>query len=190
MLRKSSWWVVFACVAVACAGSSTEKQDRAWKAYANPQWGYCVSYPARWLKGDAYDGAGIYVKTGLKKFSRAVGEIDIGVIPDEAAPAVRTAPVKLVDDLETHFDGIKKFERAEGIEILEKREMQLVGDSALFTKDRYYDPQERAKWAEEIIFVRHKGALYRLELECRDDQLARFEPVFQRFVSTFRFDCN
>jgi hypothetical protein len=190
MLRKGGWCLVFLSTAVLGAGTVMEKQDRTWKPYANAQWGYCVSYPSRWLRGDAFEGAGIYVETGLKKYSRPVGEIDIGVLPDEAGPAVRATPIKLVDDLETHFDGLKKFERAEQLQILEKREMELVGNAALFTKDRYYDPQERATWVEEIIFARHKGALYRLELECRDDQLARFEPVFQTFVSTFRFDCN
>jgi hypothetical protein len=190
MSPRGGWCFALISAAVLCAGSFTEKQDRSWKAYANPQWGYCVSYPSRWLKGDAFDGAGIYVETGSKKYSRPMGEIDIGVLAEEAPPAARATQLKLVDDLETHFDGLKKFERAEAIEILEKRDMELLGNAALFTKDRYYDPQERARWVEEIIFARHKGALYRLELECRDDQLARFEPVFQMFVSTFRFDCN
>ncbi|MBV9761391.1 MAG: hypothetical protein JO340_12565 [Acidobacteriaceae bacterium] len=196
MPRKSAWCFGLGLVsmAVLCAAPLIEKQDRTWKLYTNAQWGYCVSYPSRWLKGDAFDGAGIYVKTGLKKYSKALGEIDVGVLPDEAEPVARATPVSLVrhslvEDLEMHFDGLKRFERAESIEILEKREMQIVGSSALFTKDRYYDPQERATWLEEIIFTHHNGALYRLELECRDDQLPRFEPVFQTFVRTFRFGC-
>jgi hypothetical protein len=176
-------------IAILCAAPQPGKQDRRWKPYTNPQWGYCVSYPSHWLKGDAFDGAGIYVETGLKRDSKPLGEIDVGVMAADREPAVAT-PVGLVENLEIHFDGLKKFERAEAIEILEKRELQLAGNSALFTKDRYYDPQDRSTWIEEIIFTQHKDALYRLELECRDDQLERFEPVFQTFVSTFRFDCS
>jgi len=171
---------------LASAGS-TPRQDGAWKRYQNPQWGYCVSYPSRWLKGDAFDGAGIVVKAGIRRRSRAVGEIDIGALSNAAG---HPATLTLVQDLEGHLDGLKKFERAEQIEVLEKREMQLVGSSALFTKDRYYDPQDRAKWVDEIVFANRNGALYRLELECRADQLARFEPVFTRFVSSFQFDCS
>jgi hypothetical protein len=37
--------------------------------------------------------------------------------------------------------------------------------------------------------VDRNQALYTLELECRSDQLARFEPVFSHFVSTFDLDC-
>lgn len=176
-------------IALLCAAPQPAKQDRTWKPYTNSQWDYCISYPSHWLKGDAFDGAGIYVETGVKRYSKPLGEIDVGVMPAEVESAVAT-PVSLVENLQVHFDGLKKFERAEAIEVLEKREMKLAGSSALFTKDRYYDPQERATWIEEIIFTHHKGALYRLELECRDDQLERFEPVFQTFVSTFRFDCS
>lgn len=195
MPRKGTWVFGLVPVVVLCAAPLAEKQDRAWKLYTNAQWGYCVSYPSRWLKGDAFEGAGIYVETGLKKYSKPLGEIDIGVLPAAAGSVARATPVSLiqdsfVEDLEIHFDGLKKFERAERIEIMEKRETQILGNSALFTKDRYYDPQERATWMEEIIFTHHNGALYRLELECRDDQLPRFEPVFQTFVSTFRFDCS
>jgi hypothetical protein len=190
MPRKCAWCFVAVFLAAMPAASQPGKQDRDWKPYTNLQWGYCVSYPSRWLKGDAYDGAGMFVETGIKKYSKPLGEIDVSALAADLAAAAHTKPVNLVDNLEVHFDGLKKFERAEGIEILEKRDMEILGSSALFSKDRYYDPQDRATWVEEIIFTYHKGALYRLELECRDDQLERFEPVFQTFVSTFRFDCG
>lgn len=194
MPRCTAWPSALLSLAVLCAAPQTSKLDRSWKPYTNAQWGYCVSYPSRWMKGDAFDGAGIFVETGIKRYSKPLGEIDIGVLPADLAVDAKAVPVNLTrdlltQDLETHFDGLKKFERAESIEILEKREIQVLGNSALFTKDRYYDPQERATWVEEILFTRHKGALYRLELECRDDQLERFEPVFHTFVSTFRFEC-
>lgn len=165
------------------------KQDRNWKPYKNPEWGYCVSYPSRWLKGDAFDGAGIYVETGKQRYSKPLGSMDVGALPNPDVSLASARPVSFLDDFEVHLDVLKKFERAESVVILDKREMQLLGGSALFIKDRYYDPQDRADWAEEIVFTRHKGTLYRLELECRADQLARFEPVFDLFMRTFRFDC-
>lgn len=197
MRRNTGLWAkmlccsLFACVAASLgAPDAPLKQDRTWKAYKNTQWNYCVSYPSRWHKGDAFDGAGIFIETGVKKYSRPVGAMDVGALPAPEPMLARAAPINFLDDFEVHLDGLKKFERAESLEILERREMQIVGSSALFTKDRYYDPQDRATWAEEIIFTRHKGTLYRLELECRNDQLSRFEPVFNVLVSTFRFDCE
>lgn len=178
-----------AWIGFAASRSTPLKQDRSWKLYSNPEWGYCVSYPSRWLKGDAFDGAGIFVETGISKYSKPIGSMDVGVLPNRSSGVALTAPVNFLDDFKVHLDGLKKFERAESVEILDKREMQILGDSALFIKDSYYDPQDRAKWAEEIVFTRHKGMLYRLELDCRADQLARFEPVFDLFVRTFRFDC-
>lgn len=170
---------------------SVPKLDRSWKTYRNVEWGYCVSYPSRWLRGDALDGAGLFVETGVKKFSKPVGEIDVIVFPegtvvDHESPV----PLTLVDSLKVHLDGLKKFERAEQVEVLESRPMQLLGISALFTKDRYHDPQDRSSWVDEIVFAKYKNRLYRLELTSQTDQLARFEPVFARVVSTFRFECG
>jgi hypothetical protein len=165
------------------------KQDRAWKHYRNPNLGYCVSYPGRWSRGDAFEGDGLFVETGAEKSSRPIGEIDIGplFVPPEDA---RIRPVNLSEDLKDHLEGLQKFERAERMDVFEKREIQFLGSSALFTKCRYYDPQERANWVEELLFVNHAQTLYRLELECRADQLARFEPVFSYLLTTFQFDCD
>lgn len=187
---------VIACVLLAAlfacplGAGQPPKQDRSWKPYENAQWGYCLSYPSRWSKGDAFDGAGIFFATGVKRFSKPLGEIDVGALPVTPADDSHPAPVSLVADFEAHLNGLKKFERAESVEILENREMQLAGKRALFTKDRYFDPQERATWVDEIIFTERHGAIYRLELECRADQVERFEPVFQMVASTFRFDCE
>ena len=162
------------------------KQDRAWKAYENGQWGYCLSYPSRWAKGDAFDGAGIFVATGERRFSRPVGEIDVGALPGGPDGPSLT----LVEHRDAHLEGLKRFERAVSLEILDQHEMQVAGNRALFTKDRYYDPQERAAWVDEIILTERKNMVYRLELECRADQVERFEPVFQIVIRTFRFDCE
>jgi hypothetical protein len=178
----------FAFSSLVLAGSAP-KQDRTWKRYTNPGFGYCVSYPAHWLAGQAFDGAGLFVKTGVSRFSRPLGAIDFGVLDSPPADA-RTAPISLVEDLRVHMAGLRKFQRAERVEVLETREMQFRGHSALFTKNRFYDPQERATWAEEIMFVNRNGTLYRLALECRADQLERFEPVFSHLLGTFQFDCE
>jgi hypothetical protein len=189
------WRIVGRKVVVCCFAFSSlfaggiPKQDRSWKRYYNPSFGYCVSYPSRWLKGDAFDGAGLFVKTGVSKYSRPLGAIDFGVLDSPPADA-RLAPVNLVEDWRVHLAGLKQFERAERMEILEQRELKFLGHSALFTKNRYYDPQERANWAEEILFINRNGTLYRLELECRLDQLGRFEPVFSQLMNTFQFDCT
>jgi hypothetical protein len=165
------------------------KADRAWKRYRNASFGYCVNYPSRWSKSDAFEGAGLFVKTGSGKSSRPTGEIDIGPLSFPLDDA-RMQPVNLVEDLEAHLDGLRKFERAERLEILSKRDMPFLGNPALFTKNRYYDPLDRATWVEEVLFVNRAQTLYRLELECRADQLARFEPVFLHLLSTFQFDCE
>jgi hypothetical protein len=168
---------------------SNEKQDRSWKRYRNSSLGYCVSYPGRWYRGDAFDGAGLFVETGNTKFSRPSGAIDFGVLSTPLKDA-RAVPVSLVQDLADHLEGLQKFERAERMEVLEKREMKFQGHAALFTKNRYYDPQERATWIEEVLFVNSNDSLYRLELQCRAGEIDRFEPVFVHLLSTFQFDCQ
>jgi hypothetical protein len=159
---------------------STRRLDSAWKRYANDDLGYCVSYPSRWLRGEAFEGAGMYFETGTKKYGRPAGEMDISAFSD----------LKPVDYLETHLEGLKKFERAQNLKVLEKREMPLLGTVALFTKDTYFDPQDRTDWVDEIVLAKYHGVLYRLELECRADQVSRFEPLFAQFVQSFRIDCG
>ncbi|MBV9611057.1 MAG: hypothetical protein JO091_01230 [Acidobacteriaceae bacterium] len=192
MLAMRASTVLLGCFAfspllalLANAGSAP-KQDSSWKRYYNTQWGYCVSYPARWRRGDAFEGSGIFVETGTKKQSNPLGEIDIAALP---AP-VEKPQLSFVDDVQVHLEGLQKFERAQQMELLEQRPMDFFSHSALFTKERYYDPLERARWVDEMVFTQRENVLYRLELECRADQLARFEPVFTRFVSSFEFDCT
>jgi hypothetical protein len=195
MLRKRGCYLLtgsFAFVSlwgVLANAGSPNRLDHAWKQYRNTQWGYCVSYPSRWYKGDAFEGSGLLVETGSKKFSKPVGEIDVEALAAHPADTAPTASLTLVDDFKVHLEGLAKFERAERMEVLDQRPLVLGGKPALFTKDRYYDPLERATWIEELVFAHRGDVLYRLEMECRADEAARFEPVFTRFIDTFQFDC-
>jgi hypothetical protein len=170
-------------------GAFDQKLDRSWKRYKNNEYGYCVSYPSRWIRGEAFEGAGLFVETGSRKFSRPVGAIDFEAIANEQKDA-RSLPGILAESLQDHLDVLQKFERAERMEILEKRELQLQGSAALFTKHRYYDPQERSTWMEEVLFVDRHDLLYRFEMDCRADQIERFAPVFEYLVGTVQFDCS
>jgi hypothetical protein len=195
MVSKHGWthlpfWLALWLLVGFAGPASPPKQDRSWKQYRNQQFGYCVSYPSRWLKGDAFEGAGFYVETGLKKYSRPLGEIDIGVFLPMSTDAPHTAAVNLTEHLQAHLDGLKTFERAKDMEVLEKRSMQFLDNPALFMKDRYYDPQDRRTWIDEVIFVQRENRLFRFELECTADQLVRFEAVFTRLLSSFQFECG
>ncbi len=163
------------------AGSSTRLDD-SWKTYANKQGGYCISYPTRWVRGDALDGTGMWVESGVKKFSIPQGEMDVIVVSE---PATRMA-----EYLQSHLEGLEKFERAEKVELLENRAIALPGASGLLAKARYFDPQDGSTWIDEVVLAKREDVLYRLELECRAGQLDRFERVFTRFVESFRLDCN
>ena len=121
-----------------------QKLDRSWKRYRNIEYGYCVSIPSRWVQGEyAFEGAGLYVETGVSKFSRPMGAIDFEAIASAPEDA-RALPFTLADDLKDHLSGLQKFERAERMQILEKRELNVQGSAALLAKHRYYDPQEQA----------------------------------------------
>jgi len=170
-------------------GNFDQRLDRSWKRYRNDEFGYCVSIPSRWVKGEAFEGAGLYVETGTKKFSRPMGAIDFEAIASGPKDA-RILPVTLAESLQDHLSGLQKFERAERMEILEKHEMSVQGSAGLFTKHRYYDPQERATWMEEVLFVNRNDTVYRFELDCRFDQIERFAPVFEHLVGTVQFDCS
>ena len=161
-----------------------------WKHYRNKQWGYCINYPAHWFKGDAFEGSGIFIKARAKKHVRFLGEMDVSAIPDGPDNLNHPVPVRLTESLQTHLDGLRKFERAQQLEILEQRPIELHGTAALFTKDRYFDPQDGKRWIDEIVLVNRDQTLYTLELVCRSEQVAHFEPVFTQFVSTFQLDCR
>jgi hypothetical protein len=125
----------------------------------------------------------------MKRFSRPLGEIDFEAIASPPKDA-RVLPVSLADSLQDHLAVLQKFERAERMEILEKRDVSVQGSAALFTKHRYYDPQERATWMEEVLFVNRNETVYRFELDCRADQIDRFAPVFEHLLGTVQFDCT
>lgn len=190
--RRISSFTAFAISSLLAYGGapSTTSLDSSWSHYFNPDARYCVSYPSRWYKADAFDGSGLYVMAGAKKHARATGEIDVTLFPNPTSGAAHAANVSLKDTFDLHVEGLQKFERAERMEVLEQKPMDIAGAQGLFTKDRYYDPQDRSHWIEEVLFVQHGGDVYRLELECKEDQVSRFEPVFSHVVRSFQFDCQ
>lgn len=172
-----------------------DRLDRAWKRYRNIDLGYCVSYPSRWAKGEAFNGAGLFVKTGLHRYSKATSEIDIGPLTMPGPEDARLKPARLLDDtlqedLQEHLAGLRKFERAERMEVIDQHPMNLHGFAALYVKNKYYDPLERSNWMEEVVFVQRNGELFRMEMQCPPDQINRFEPVFAYLVNSLEFDCK
>jgi hypothetical protein len=142
-----------------------------------------VDYPARWISGEALDGAGFFLKPGPNRHRTSLAEIDGTVFPDGAAGTT------LIEEARFHADDLRKFELAQQLRLLDQHDTLLFGSPALFTRDTYYDPQNHATMVDEIVFAVHAGMLFRLELASREDELSRFEPVFQHLVGSFRFDC-
>ena len=180
-----------ACLAVFAYGSQgrgadVPKEDRAWKRYANKEWGYCISYPRRWHRGQAFDGAGLYAAVNRKNSSLPIGALDVAAFAD--GPAVTR--VGFHSDVEAHLEGLRRFAHAQDTEILEQRAFPLSGTDGLFVKARYFDPVERSEWIEELVFARHNGVLYRLELQTQEQYLSRFEAVFARFAQSLALECR
>lgn len=194
MLRAFSTYRVGVLVVIALTATgyssagSALRQDRAWKTYLNRTAGFCISYPARWAKSETYDGSGLAVTAGARKHS----PIPVGSMDVSALPGAETHPASL--DLDKNFDlqlaGLKKFVRAEQLEILDRRTFTLGANPSLFMKVRYLDPRDRRIWVDEVIFARRDRLSYRLELEARADQLERFEANFTHFVNSFRMECG
>ena len=184
VLLLSSCWLVSAA-----SNDSQLRQDRAWKQYTNKDAGYCVSYPSRWIKAQGFQGVGISVTTGTTRYGLPIASLDVSAFPDEPA-TVEAKPISLSDDYETHLVGLKRFIRAEQIETLEERPLAVSGLNALFAKASYFDPKEKSDWIEEIVFTRHDGMTYRLELQSRAAAWQRFQPVFQHFVDSFQVHCG
>lgn len=188
--KLPAYVIYFSFLLLLVNAGTTPKLETSWKHYQNKQWGYCVSYPARWSKAEAFEGSGMYVKTGLNKHSKAVAEMDINALPNRLNDINHATPISLTDNFRLHLEDLKRFQRAENLEVLEDRPTQLYDTPALLTKDRYFDPQDGSSWIDEIVSIERNQTLYTLELECRADQLARFEPAFNHFVGTFRFNCG
>src|SRR5437764_3937533 len=140
-------FLALACVTLAVSDSgsaaSALRQDRAWKVYLNRSTGFCISYPSRWAKSETYDGSGLAVATGMKRHSPIpVGSMDVSAL---AIPGfqVRAAAMALDDDFDVQLAGLKKFARAEQVEIMERRTFTLAASPSLFVKIRYLDPRDR-----------------------------------------------
>lgn len=184
--RLAMAWLV---PAMMIGSGSVPKQDTSWKRYHSAEGKFCVDYPTKWLKSEVFDGSGVFFATGAKKRSRPYGEIDVSAFTNDSSGLIPAA-FSLGDDFEAHISGLKRFVRAKDVQVLERQETELSGTAALWVKDRYNDPFDHSTWFEEMIFARRSDVLYRIELECRNDQSGRFDPVFKRVLSTFQFDCQ
>ncbi|HEX4773334.1 MAG TPA: hypothetical protein VH351_21050 [Bryobacteraceae bacterium] len=166
------------------SAASFRNLDSSWKTYSNAKSGFCVEYPAHWVRAAAFEGDGMYVETGVKKFSLPIGEIDVSVVRDGVVP--------LEDYLKLHIESLQKFERARDVEVLETRAITLHDVSGVLMRNRYFDPQDARPWIDEVAVVTQRDSekIFRLELECRADSLQRFEAVFTRVLNSFHLDCN
>lgn len=124
----------------------------------------------------------MYFETGVQKFSLPIGEIDVSVLRDK--------PLQTADYLKVHLEQLRKFERAEQLELLETRSITLSDIGGFLTRNRYFDPQDQRPWFDELVVVGRGDRLFRLELECRAESLPRFEPVFSRVLNSFHLNCN
>lgn len=140
-----------------------------------------MEYPKHWIRSDAAGETGIAFSTGEKRYSMPVGEIDVTVLttPDDSSQL-----------LQAHMEGVKKFVRAEEMQILDSENITVDGTPATLMKDRYRDRLEKQDWTEEIIYARHDDKLYRLEVVSRSDEAARFQLMFGRMVRSFSFECH
>src|SRR4051812_16368901 len=116
--------VAFALILLAAAdfsrAGSVPRQDRAWKVYLNRANGFCISYPSRWAKSETYDGSGLAVTSGMKKRSPIpVGSMDVSALTS-SGPQVHSVSLGLDDDFDLQLAGLRKFARAEQVEILER----------------------------------------------------------------------
>jgi hypothetical protein len=136
------------------------------------------------VRATAFEGDGMYVETGVKKFSLPIGEIDVSVVRDGVVP--------LEDYIKLHVESLRKFERAQDVEVLETRAITLRDASGVLIRNRYFDPQDAKPWIDEfaVVMQRDSERIYRLELECRADAVQRFEVVFERVLNSFHLDCN
>src|SRR3954447_3580026 len=189
LYRLTAAFALLAAANCSPAGS-IPRQDRAWKVYLNRTAGFCIAYPSRWAKSETYDGSGLAVTTGMKKHSPIpVGSMDVSALSLPTAQ-IRSASLAFDDDFDLQMAGLKKFARAEQVQVLEKRMFTLATSPSLFVKIRYLDPRDRRLWIDEVIFTRHDRLSYRLELETRADQLDRFEANFTQFVNSFQMECG
>lgn len=162
--------------------ASVPRMDRSWKKYQDSHSGFCFSYPKRWVHEEAAEGSGVYFESGSKKGALPQGEIDVAVLPDQSSHGE--------DYVQLHLAGLQKFERAQKLELLASGAIKVGGMKGVFSRNRYFDPLEKSLWVDELVVAGHGTTLYKLELECRADQLQRFEAVFDRFLNSFSPDCN
>ena len=164
------------------AAGPIDKLDSSWKTYRNKQLNYCMSYPSRWVRGEAFDGAGIYFEVGARRSSLPIAEINFAQLEDNSSEAA--------EYVQLHLDNLRKFQRVESLELIENRSIQLVDGNGLLTKNRYRDPLDGKDWVDEMAVALRGNVLYRFQLECRAKDITRFEPVFTRVVGSLRVGCN
>ncbi len=108
----------------------------------------------------------------------------------EDVPLGIAVPVSLDVDYQSHVEGLEKFIRVSDMRTLDQRKLTVGGLPALFTRAQYADPKEKSDWMEAVVLLHRDHVVYRLELHSKARNWLRFEPVFQRFIESFRTDCG
>lgn len=185
--------IVLRATAISAGGT---KQSAQWSHCRNARWGFCVDYPASWKASEAKDGSGIKLYPRANEKASSATYISIGGLPDQ--PDVGNANIVLDDspplDLEGNFmralDGLREYDHATDIRVLEKRKLAFQGYGALSTKYEYRRGADATLWQSDTIWINKEYIIFTATLFGRPEELRNLEPVYQDIVKHhFRLVC-
>ncbi|MGH9689468.1 MAG: hypothetical protein ACRD5K_20580, partial [Candidatus Acidiferrales bacterium] len=185
---------ILACAIAFGAGVSAGNNHHRekWTRYVNARWGFCVDYPKDWKAEFGTDGSGIELHPYPAQDPSKATYISIGGLPDQ--PDVDNANIVLDDspplDLEGNLtrtlEGLREYNHASGIRVLQKRQLGFHGYNALSTKIGYRTPPNDTEWIDETLWINKEYIIFTATLLGQPEQVRRLEPVY-RDIITHRF---
>lgn len=154
----------------------------------NPQWGFCLAYPAQWKSAPLFGGEVTQLLPQPATSADLQPEIRYGAFRNHLNSEPSDAPKSLEEIADDALDYIKD-QMVKQLRVADRR-TKIGGEQALITNISY--TKEGVPWREKHVRIRRSDeAIIVLQLMAPASKYAGLEPAFDRIAqNTFRPRCS
>ncbi len=175
--------LVLASVAIAQTASKPAQRPAPWKAYCQPNGGFCFKYPGSWIMlSEVYGGNGVVVAPQQRQERPLWDAVTVALV----VPASQAGDAMNLDKvIDSAVSSVR--ESGQNFETLQRQRRRVNDNPAQLVKLRYTDKSNSREWIEEVVFIQGPDSeIYSVALKCAPASLASLQPLFSRIVDSWK----
>ena len=163
------------------------KAGTASRHYFNPNYNFCIDYPANWQTSEPFDHDAVaLVPHHVQGYPHT--EITVGGRVNQPSEK-ETRGETLEENWDSGRKALAESGKVTNVAVIEQMHISLAGYPALATKYEYTENGQRW-YVQEITFLTGSQAVFELALTCHPEEVEKLTPVFDEVVRSFKAQCD